>query len=376
VNNLTLNVGSGNQARISGPLRINGVLALTSGALVLESSDLDISGNISGSGTATISSNGNSNIMINTPIAPTGSLQFTAGSNTVNNFTVNIMNGGAVSIASNMNVNGNLNFMSGRIDITNFALNMGNSATITGYNSNSYIITGTTGSVAMALTAGSATATIFPVGTTTYYLPASVKLNAGSGSGTVMVGVMPNVYAKGTTGTDITLVQHAVDATWDVKSSVSSGLNMDLQLMWAAAAEVNGFDRSSCYISHYTAGKWDLSAKTAATSVSGGLYAVTRTGITSNSPFAVFDNSTTTGVTEVNRLSGIYIYPNPVSDKVYLNFNASGNEAVNVEILNVNGQVMASAEVTHEGESIDVSQLPAGIYYIRVDGTFSKFTKM
>ncbi len=375
INHLTLNMGGSNQANISGPLKINGVLALNSGTLMLQSADLDISGNISGTGTGSISTSGNTNIMINTPATPTGTLQFTSGNNTVNNFSVNVMNGGSINIASNMGVNGILNFTSGHIDMGNNTLTLGSAAVINGYSKNSYIITGTTGSLAIGLTAGGA-ATTYPVGTASLYFPASVKLNAGSNSGMVQVGVMPNVYGNGTYGTDLSIMQHVVDATWDVKSDISSNLNMDLQLMWDAAAEVNGFNRASSYIGHHTAGKWDASAKVSATSHGAGVYSLTRANITTLSPFAVFDN-TSTGLVEINKYVSYELYPNPASDQLFIaGLKGLPNEPMQVEIMNSNGQIVCSLELENKNNGIPVGDLPAGVYFIKVNSSVNKFTKM
>ena len=378
VNNFTLSTGGTNQATIAGDLKVNGVLTLTSGVLVIQSGTLDIAGNIAGSGTATISSSGGANIIISSPNAPTGSLQFTSGSNALNNLTININNGGTVNIGSNLVVNGNLNFTKGRLNIGSNSLTLGSSATITNYGSSAYIITGTGGSLGINLTAGSASATVFPVGTADLYFPATVKLNTGSNSGMVMVGVTPNVYAHGTSGTDLTLMQHAVDATWDIRSNISSNMNMDIQLMWDAAAEVNGFNRQSCYISHYIDGKWDASAKVAASSQGGSMYSLTRTNISSLSPFAVFDNATVTGIERISgKTSAFEIYPNPAVETLYLypsngRYSASGKT---VEIMNISGLVLATVVIDENG-SVNVASLPAGMYYIKVDNNINKFTKM
>jgi len=370
VDNFTVNVGTGNQVSIAGDLTINGNLALTSGILHLQSSDLEIAGNISDGGTAFISTTGNVDIEVSTATAPSGSLRFSSG-NAVNDLTVNITNGGTLVIASNLLINGTLDFNSGKLDIGNNTLTIGASGSISGYNSNSYIITGSTGSVAMGLTTASPAASVYPVGTANLYFPASVRLNSGSNSGMVMVGVMPNIYSNGTSGTDISLTRKAVDATWNVQSDISSNLNMNLQLMWAAAAEVNGFDRTSCYISHYTSGNWDVSAAMAASS-QGGMYNITRTSITSLSPFAVL-GSESTGIAESGKTMAVSVYPNPSSDFLFIN-NLS--EVTEVEIMNTNGQVLATASLDQVNNSITVKDLPSGVYFIRIGNSFSQFTKM
>jgi hypothetical protein len=369
VNNLTVNIGASNQASISGDLIVNGNLALTSGILHLQNSNLNIAGNISDGGTAFISTTGNSDIEVSTATAPSGSLRFMTGT-AVDDLTVNITNGGNVMLASNLMVNGTLDLNSGKLDIGNNTLTIGSSGSISGYNSNSYIITGVTGSVAMGLTTASSTSTVFPVGTANLYFPAAVKLNTGSNSGMVMVGVMPNIYANGTSGTDISLTRRAVDATWNIQSDISSNLNMNLQLMWNAAAEVNSFDRTACYISHYTSGSWDASAVMAA-GTQGSMYTVTRANITSLSPFAVFEDESSS-IAEHGTLT-LTIYPNPSHDFLFI---GNLHHATTLDIMNANGQVITTASLDGEDNSIAIKELPAGIYFIKVEGAVYKFTKM
>ena len=71
------------------------------------------------------------------------------------------------------------------------------------------------------------------------------------------------------------------------------------------------------------------------------------------------------------------IYPNPASDIVNIEFLFSGNMKTVIELLNVTGKVIYRKEYinTRENniEKIDVSGLPAGMYFVKVrqvDGVF------
>ncbi|MCE3294514.1 MAG: hypothetical protein K0R65_228 [Crocinitomicaceae bacterium] len=378
VNNFVVNVGSSNQVRISGALNVRGAFSLASGALNLDNGDLRIMGTFTAGGNGTISSTSSSNgrITISTSTTPAGTLRFTAGSNTVDDFTVNISGDGHISIGSDMIVDGTLNLTAGHIDMGNNRMTISASGSITGGNSNSYIKLGASGSLNRQTSL--LVTTTYPVGTSSAYLPANVALNLGSTTGMVSVGVRSNVYANGTSGSDISAAQAMVDATWDLQSSMATGMDMDIDLMWSAASEVNGFDRMQSYISHYTNADWDLSSSTAATTLAGGMFSQTRTSVTSLSPFAVFDESTTAQTEELETLT-MEVFPNPATDKINFTNLDVAQGPVSVDIMNVYGQKIASYELTESNSSIPVNGLSEGNYFIQLNSNYihsvKQFTK-
>lgn len=380
VNNLTINMSNGAYASISGALTINGVLTLTSGELNIVSSAFIITGDIAATGTGTLSPNMNSNISVNTSTAPSGILRFTNGNTTFHNLSINIGNGSSLVTSHNLIITGILTLTAGHINIGNDTLSMGSSATIVGANSNAYIITGTTGCLAMPLIAGALNASTFPIGTATSYFPASVKLNTGSTSGLVRIGVMPNVLANGTSGNDISISEHLVDATWNLSSTIVTNLNLNVQLMWDPSSEVNGFVRGTSYISHYTGSTWDTNTKVAATAVAGGMFSLSRNNLTSLSPFAVFDNTTSTGVIDINNMAVIEIYPNPSAENISIVGIIPSDGVVNMEIRNINGQLMRSEVLVNSNNKLSIKELPVGNYFIQLHNnktnTVKRFIKI
>jgi hypothetical protein len=378
VNNFVVNVGNGNQASFSGTLNVRGILSLASGALWLNAGELHIMGSIATGGSGSISSTSasNSRIRITTSASPGGVIRFTAGSNTLDDFEVNIANSGSITVASDLNVDGTLNLTAGYISMGNNMLTVGTAGIINGGSSSAHVKLGATGSLNRQ--AVIVTGVLYPIGTGTAYLPAKVTLNAGSSTGMIRVGVRSNVYANGLSGIDISATQAMVDATWDVASSITSNLNMDLEVMWSAAAEVNGFNRNVSYISHYTDNAWDLSTTGTATTLSGGMYSRTRTNIASLSPFAVFDASTTLSTKELNELA-IEVYPNPTNDKILFSNVDFAKGPLSVDIINIYGQSVASYELTESNSYIPVNQLPKGNYYIQLNSNYihsvKQFTK-
>ena len=69
---------------------------------------------------------------------------------------------------------------------------------------------------------------------------------------------------------------------------------------------------------------------------------------------------------EENVLGGFMVYPNPVGDRLTVTVNGA------YRIANVFGQTMMTGP---ESQSIDVSSLPAGVYFLNIDGVTRKFVK-
>ncbi|MBN2776217.1 MAG: T9SS type A sorting domain-containing protein [Bacteroidales bacterium] len=101
-----------------------------------------------------------------------------------------------------------------------------------------------------------------------------------------------------------------------------------------------------------------------------GSYTVTLTAINECSSV---EYSTTidisTSVCETNLTSGIY--PNPASSNLFVNLENEYN--FSYQIVNLSGQLIASEESVLNGNSIDISNLATGVYYIKIEGSNSSF---
>lgn len=364
--NITVNTNSGQQVTLSNDLTINGDLMLTMGALNLNNNNLAIAtnGDLAASGSGTITSSSGSDITINASGGLSGTLRFTSGGNTVNNFILNLgSNTASVMVNGDMMISGNLNLQQGRLNIGSNKLEVDANATVSGGSANSFVITGTGGTMSLNVNTGSTQT--FHIGTNNDYAPIMIKSNSGSASSRFNIGVNADVKTNGTTGGSASATQPLVNATWFVASSATSNVNVDMTTMWSTNMEVNSFNRAKAYISHYTNGSWDADAASAA-SMSGSMYSMTRTGITTFSPFAVFDENTTLSVDEVAATTNISLYPNPATDVI--NISVQGNNSgMNAEIYNVSGQMVHRA-VVQNNSSINISNLPDGMYYIKLKG--------
>ena len=365
LNNVTVNVNSNASIALNSNVNVN-ILTLTSGRLVLNNHNLTITGDLQTSENASISSTPSSNITINTSNSPTGNIAFSANGNAVNNLTINIANGGALSFGSNSNltVAGTLTLTKGNLNIGNNTLTIGSSGSVSGGGNSSYIITGTSGYLAMSLTAGASGGSTFHVGTSSNYFPAMAQLNSGSANGTIAVNVKDNVYAHGTTGNMLSTTQPMVNATWDFTSNISSNMNTKMTLIWSASAEVNAFDRTRAFIAHYTNSQWDVTAAASATAQGSGMYAITRDNITSFSPFAVFDQSTAGIDNSIGNVNGnLNLFPNPADNSIFI---SDINKNTYFEITNTSGRLFGSGSINGNNQAIDISQLATGCYFIRL----------
>jgi hypothetical protein len=372
---LTVNIASAGSVMLSSALTVSNTLTLLNGSLNLNGQSLTIGGvvnssggSISGSLLSDITFNGSGNA---------GTLSLTAGSQIINNMTINIGSSGTVALGSPVSVAGVLTLAQGTIDIAKNDLTMLATATTTGGSAASYVVTSDTGSLIMTVANAGANG-LFQVGTAANYAPVTVTNNSTL-AGTFFVLAHEGVLLNGTTGADISQFQPVVNTTWNVESSLTTGANVNLLMGWNTSMQVNGFDNTQAYISHYTAGAWNTSTVTASTIVGGGLFSLGLTGVTSFSPFAVFGHNVALGVVAVNNNDMMEIYPNPSSDKLTIQI-ASASTVTNVEITDISGQTVARFELTNGDNTIGIANLNTGSYFVKVsNGEMSavkKFVKI
>ncbi|MCW3122295.1 MAG: hypothetical protein JWQ38_1787 [Flavipsychrobacter sp.] len=358
--NLTVNTASG-ATTLASDLKIDNLLTLTSGTLAINGNTLTLNtGADLSSGTGTLTGSSLSNLVVNTTFSPVSALNFAPGGKLLNNLTINMGSGSdVITLASNLAVQGMLTLQSGKIKLGANDLAITSAGTVTGGSANSYVMTDGTGSLIMNL-ATSAKDT-FKVGTVSNFAPMVLAANTGAAAGSVSVNVVNGVLSNGTTGSSLSATDALVNSTWFV-SSTAATIDYDMTAMWNSSMEVNGFDRKNAYISHYTSGAWDVQATSAATAV-GSMYAMTRKGITSLSPFMVAQGKSTLAVPVNVDEQKISIYPNPATNM--LNFATTATIS-NIEIVSLTGQVVKS--VNGLSQSVSVQDLAAGTYFIHFYG--------
>ena len=103
------------------------------------------------------------------------------------------------------------------------------------------------------------------------------------------------------------------------------------------------------------------------------MFEVERTGITSLSPFAVFDESTSTGINTVNALK-LEVYPNPATNVFFVTYDSP--QQASIELLDLRGRVI-ERNVTNGSNrtEINISDLPNGMYMLRIVSDNATTTK-
>lgn len=373
LDNVTVNLPG--TVTMSGDLAVSGNLTLSSGTLALNGNELTIGmgGNLITTGSGMLAGSTTSDLTIMSASSLTGMLTFTGTGNALHDLTLNMGSSSATaSLGTSLTLAGTLNLQNGKLVLGSNDLHINTGGMLMGGSASSYVIADGSGKLMMNLVAG-ATDT-FKVGTASHFSPVVLHANSGSATGDVGVNVTGAVYADGTTGALLSSSEAMVSNTWFVSTTATSAINYDMWVMWDASMEVNGFDRSNAYISHYTSGAWD-SHMTSAAMTSGSMYVMSRAGITSLSPFMVTDN--TFGATQVAPVAAnteLSVYPNPVSNTLHF---GSGRTVTSASIFNLAGKLVST--VSPVNNSLSVEALPKGLYTIRLSGadfyTTTKFVK-
>ena len=358
MNNITGNLSLGSD------LIVSGLVTLTSGTMNLNGYDLTFSGyaDFSNSGIGAIYSTSASDLTFMTMTSFVGNVRFRPGGNMVNNLTMNLpYSNDIVRLGSNLTVAGTLALASGLLDLGTNNLTVALSGNVDGGSEESYLITGNGGNLIMNITANENS--MWHIGTELNYAPAIVTASATCATSNISIGMEDVILSGGYFGTDISSSSSLVDAAWSVSSSVSAGINLDVQFMWAANMEINNFDRSKAYVSQFNNNAWDLSAISSATAA-GNLYTLGRNNITSQGIFTVVDENTALKTNNVHSNEvELTLYPNPAVNMI--NFT-SPVTAENIEIFDISGKKISSIKAT--GNSFSVQELTPGYYNAVISG--------
>lgn len=353
--------GNLQQVYLNEDLNIKGKLNILSGMLVLNGHDLNLAATSSfeSGPTGSIKSSSPSNITIECATPLTGPLRFNANGHEVDDFTVNTT--GVVVIENNLTVS-KFDLVKGKIAISNGTLHIPTVTDRTLFSPDRYIITVPTGALGQAINPVNSNkdSAFYPIGTTTQYLP--MKVVTTSQHSLLKANVSPGVPDGSPAGKDMALTRPVVNATWALNGD--NAINGSMETTWYPAAEVNGFDKSNAYISwHNTINKWDKIPTKKATANADGSFSITRDNVTQMGYFAVFDKNTVS-IQDMVTQQQIAMYPNPATSALYIDIKIEAQAMV----YNTTGQLMQQATITPGNNTINTSALPAGMYYIQLQG--------
>jgi G8 domain len=175
-----------------------------------------------------------------------------------------------------LNVSYYLDFTSGKMNLGNNNLLLESTITITGANTNGYAVTNGSGRVTRKNIGN--TATLFPVGTTTYD-PVSIT-NAGTADDfSVGVTTILDAFAP--------MPTKYVQRQWNISEAIAGGSNVTLSLTCAAGVPMTNFDAAfPVKIGHYKSNNtWEQIPATMSSMVATG------SNITSFSPFLIVNEN-------------------------------------------------------------------------------------
>lgn len=360
LNNLTVNYTTNtNKVILSGNTIITNKLDLMKGKLDLNGKMLVLNGTISQHSNSAFVGNVNSELDLNLTAVSNDTLLFDTtndGSLSLNKLRINTTGSTSIVLGTKLIITNELNFVKGKIELTDGDLTILPAASIVGYNDTRYVVTSSTftGALVMNVIAGSVYVT-YPIGVMTDYSPAYIQQDAAAISG--------NFSARTMTVQSIGLKM--VNRNWDVTSTVAT-INVNLKFGWVLAAELNGFNRTNAYVSHYTSSLWDVISPGAATVAANSTFELSRTGLTSLSPFAVVENGQLLAVNEISDAKEeISLYPNPAHDVLYVKLlNTSDN--CTYQLSDITGRVISNTTHFDSNKGLAVSDLETGTYFIKI----------
>ncbi len=165
-------------------------------------------------------------------------------------------------------VTNQLSFTSGLLDASNYSLTLSaGNVPVTGASSTSYVITGngitSTGQMNIN-NLPTNTSVLFPIGTPTYYLPASVNAGVNTGNSYdafVFQGLTTNALENGPSFSPA-ILSKSLAAEWNFTQTAGSG-NASLTLNWTSSGTALEGSAFQLYglnigISQYAAGAWQM----------------------------------------------------------------------------------------------------------------------
>jgi hypothetical protein len=235
-----------------------------------------------------------------------------------------------VELENEIHVAGVLHLNNAKIALNKYNLFMEPDGQISGAGENAYLIAHSQGVLVREV--GNAEV-LFPVGTSTLYLPATLT-NTGL-IDNYAINVFPDILEFGTSGNTIPEIDHCVLNTWHIIEQSPRGSNLTIKFQWNAENERVLFDRTKSGIGHFQDDSWNApNAKPASGS---NPYTQTRTGLTTVGAFAVGDENSPMAIhilyDEHNILlpegwSGLSSYINPLSSTLEDVFVPISNELI------------------------------------------------
>ncbi len=373
IGNLRIMASGNGRAKLGSDIKITGIFNLAGGGMDMNGYDISLYGTLDSAGGGYLIADTASNITIagNNNM---GVLMFDADSNNVlHNITVSGGNNSYITLGNTVYITDSLSLINGHIivgDSTELVV-MG-ADSIYGGSASSFIKTTGSGSLVVNIADGSNTdhQRMVPVGTLTNFAPVRITNNSTS-SGFFSVNAHPGIFENGTSGNDLSLTQTSVATSWNVESDITANPNIDMEVYWNPAMEVNQFNRADVYLSHYRNGAWDSIGGVQASLHANSWASVKRTGITTFSPFAVFSNAAPTAINETGKDISFAVFPNPATSQLTVSV-ANPDEYHELKVTDMQGNTVAGYNLNTYNNTLDITTLTPGIYFLTLNNSFTK----
>lgn len=357
-----------NEVILDDSMIVSGMLDMANGKLRISNEVLVLNGTYSAVSSAKLLGNSVSELHLNLTSVTNDTIWFDQTANGLAKLVVNTT-GDDVVLGSDLQVFESVTFSSGKLVVYDGKLMIKPTANVYGFDDNMYFVTeGTNASVEMNVNSGSAFVT-FPVGTEDNYSPAYIQQTASGTSGNFNVRVQNQVLSNATFGFVSSSISKVVDRTWFINSDATT-VNSNIKLGWVSAAELNGFDRTNAYITHYSGTGWDVMAPSSAVTSTNNTYELTRNGITNLDPaFAVTEDGEPIKIDEVVAPNEIRIFPNPATEYVVVETGSKADK-FNYELTDLTGRTI---KTTRDGTNkFYVKDLNDGCYFIKATNLNTK----
>jgi len=233
--------------------------------------------------------------------------QTLGGNGSIDSLQIN--NAQGVSLGGNQTIEKSLTLTRGNLSLHAFNLVVSDSlapgqASLEGGSATSYVIADGGGFLQQEV-ANTGSNLVFPIGTAGTYLPATVSLAPGSPNYTLGASLYDSIYSA-YNASDLPvgagIATDVVERTWVLRPFRTTGTgtpSATVSLQWNPADEATGFVRSgSLALAHYTGGAWNGGPALTATGTDP--YVLTRSGLSSFSPFGIFSGGVPLPVTLID----------------------------------------------------------------------------
>ena len=213
---------------------------------------------------------------------------------------------------------------------------------------------------------------LYPVGTAGAYLPVTLQQSKERSEDVFQVRVADQLYSHYDVqeqGNGPAVANNAVRNTWFVSEEVAGNSDLTMTLGWRNTDATADFNPAQAYLSHYHGGSWDRAGAPLGATGSGP-FTVTRSGLSSFSPFGVWSPTIMLPTAATRRPTAVAVVPNPGTGRFELVNSQAAHAPLQGVVIDVLGkEVLRVAQPAGSARtSFDLSNQPAGLYLLRLTG--------